>query len=66
MTLSLRLIVEALGPIITPPNPMMVLVVSYEYLFCHPSSDRLWPPGDGRLTVMTQQLGYDRFPPVAK
>jgi hypothetical protein len=34
---------EALSPIITPPKSAAVLVVSYEYLFYLPSSERLWP-----------------------
>jgi hypothetical protein len=33
-----------LSPIITPPNPTVAPTTSYEYLFCLPSSDRLWPP----------------------
>jgi hypothetical protein len=27
-----------------PPNPIVVPTVTYEYLFCLPSSERLWPP----------------------
>jgi hypothetical protein len=27
-----------------PPNPAVVPTVIYEYLFCLPSSERLWPP----------------------
>jgi hypothetical protein len=34
---------EALSLLITPSNPVAVPAVPYEYLFCHPSSDRLWP-----------------------
>jgi hypothetical protein len=37
-------IIEASSPIITPLNPVVVPAVLYEYLLCHPSSDRLWPP----------------------
>jgi hypothetical protein len=33
-----------LSPIITPPNPTVAPTTSYEYLFCLPSSDRLWTP----------------------
>jgi hypothetical protein len=36
--------VEALSPIIMLPNPASVPVVSYEYLFYHPMSDRTQPP----------------------
>jgi hypothetical protein len=39
-----NLIMEALRPIITSLNPATVPAVSYEYLFCLPSSDRLRPP----------------------
>jgi hypothetical protein len=39
-----NLIMEALSPVITPLNPAMVPTISYEYLFYHPSSDRLRPP----------------------
>jgi hypothetical protein len=39
-----NLITEAIGPVIIFLNPVAVLTVSYEYPFCHPSSDRLWPP----------------------
>jgi hypothetical protein len=28
----------------SPPNPTAVPVVTYEYLFYIPSSERLWPP----------------------
>jgi hypothetical protein len=35
-----NLIMEALSPIITLPNPAVVPTVSYEYLFCHLTSDR--------------------------
>jgi hypothetical protein len=30
--------------VITLPNPTSVPIVSYEYLFCHLTSDRLRPP----------------------
>jgi hypothetical protein len=33
---------------ISPPNPTEVPVVTYEYLFCPSSSDRLWPPAQRR------------------
>jgi hypothetical protein len=33
---------------ISPPNPVGVPVVTYEYLFYSPSSDRLWPPAPRR------------------
>jgi hypothetical protein len=29
---------------VTPPNPVAVPTISYEHLFCLPSSERLWPP----------------------
>jgi hypothetical protein len=33
-----------LSPKITPLNPAVAPTTSYEYLFCLPSSDWLWPP----------------------
>jgi hypothetical protein len=36
-------IVEAFSPILSPPNPTDVPIVTYEYLFYAPSSDRLRP-----------------------
>jgi hypothetical protein len=62
-----------------PPNPVAVPVVSYEYLFCLPSSEQLWPlcsteglgatirvlyPGYRGSSVTAQKSGFDRFPPV--
>jgi hypothetical protein len=32
-----------------PPNLIAVPAVIYEYLFCLPLSEWLWPPLDGRL-----------------
>jgi hypothetical protein len=37
-------IVEALAPTISSLNPVEVPTVTYEYLFCPPSSDQLRPP----------------------
>jgi hypothetical protein len=36
-------IVEAFSPILSPLNPTDVPIVTYEYLFYAPSSDRLRP-----------------------
>jgi hypothetical protein len=33
-----------LSTMATPPNPTVVPTVSYEYLFCLPSSERFQPP----------------------
>jgi hypothetical protein len=48
----------------SPPNLVVVPIVTYEYLFCLPLSEQLWPPA--RLKVR----GYCRglvpwVPPVA-
>jgi hypothetical protein len=32
------------SPMASPPNPAAVPIVTYEYLFCFPLSDRLRPP----------------------
>jgi hypothetical protein len=62
-----------------PPNPIVVPTVTYEYLFCLPSSERLWPPrsmeGLGVTVgvsyhryfwtpVTTHKFAYDQFPPA--
>jgi hypothetical protein len=39
-----NLVMHTLSPTTTPLNPAMVPTISYEYLFCHPSSDQLRPP----------------------
>jgi hypothetical protein len=64
----------------SPLNPAVVHTVTYEYLFCLPSSDWLQPStrqeDRGLLTgsctlgyreslVTTQKSGYDRFPLAA-
>jgi hypothetical protein len=61
----------------SPPNLMAVSVVTYEYLFCLPSSDRLRPPtrrkaqglwtgsctlGYREALVTAQKSRYGRFP----
>jgi hypothetical protein len=39
-----NMIMDASGPVIIFLNPVVVYAVSYEYLFCHLTRDRLRPP----------------------
>jgi hypothetical protein len=58
----------------SPPNPVVMLAVTYEYIFCLPSSEQLQPhaqrkargatigvlyPGYHKSLVTTQKSGYD-------
>jgi hypothetical protein len=69
-----------LNPIITPLNPAAVPTVSYEYLFCLPSSEWLWlparrkdwgllsgscTPGTAGCQLRLKKYRYGRFPPAA-
>jgi hypothetical protein len=36
------------SPMASPSNPVVAPAVTYEYLFFLPSSDRLWPPTQGK------------------
>jgi hypothetical protein len=44
------------SPTASPPNPAMALIVTYEYLFCLPSSDRLRPPAREKAQGYCQGL----------
>jgi hypothetical protein len=40
------------SPMASPPNPMVVPTVTYEYLSCLPSSEQLWPPAQWKAQVL--------------
>jgi hypothetical protein len=42
---------------ISLPNPMEVPIVPYEYLFCPPSSDWLWPLAQRRARGLLSRSG---------
>jgi hypothetical protein len=70
---------ECISPAISPLNLTAAPAVTYEHLFCLPSTDRLLPPArwkargllsgsstlGTRSVVVAQNSRYDQFPPAA-